>query len=320
MEPQKQKWLQRLYYYFKKHWLFSTILNIILIIWFPLIFTYLGNHWLVTIDPNGVKNLTTIGLVFTLVILIPIILLRTSNDFHASREKDMLEDDYIRVQKFSYVLRHTLSGHEEINRDKQRRFVDFIKALKHNKSDTTNTFSTITQPEAQIVRTVSEIAGCLAELSVEDKDKVVVSLAYRVDNQGDYQWLDDTYLSSGLSLEELSSNKKSTFYQLILENRTICYNNKDTAYKAGHYVPDARDDENSNCGSIICKRIRLSREADVFIDSILSISTYGFMFANDDSKATIKAVYENIQLILHHFESSIVCEMALLYMKRKGCT
>lgn len=314
-----RKQLKTIYLWTKKHWFISSLLSLLQIIWFPFVISYIGYTWFVSQNTQGIKQLTPAGLIITLLILAPIFLIKAANNHYAANEEENKSNEIGAYVKVNKILNQMVSSFQTVCQYKFSRFLNHIKSLNDGQNE--GTFNIITQPDKQLACIVSEITDCLQYVSDIPKDKIEITFAYKFDDK-DFVWLDESYIHGSFSLEELVTNSKSTFYELIHSphSQKAYHNNKQKAIDSGHYIPIDRDSDCNNVGSIICRRVSLRGDNKVYMEGILTISTYGEMIEpQDDDEQTLSVVYKNIWLILQKFEDRMLIEMSLLYMKLRGC-
>ena len=131
----------------------------------------------------------------------------------------------------------------------------------------------------------------------------------------------------GLTLDELfDSNAKSSFNHIIIDNKPYYFNNKkEDAKLENQYIYDATDEMNAEngeeVGSIFCCRYQVKNSKNIYVEAILSVSTYKKRFCpyvgkQEEHDQRIKNTRDNMLLIVKdYFGKRIGIELSLLYLE-----
>lgn len=305
---QKIKFLEKLYIYFKNHWVISTIF-MTLQSTFAIVATYYGRELgLVSNSTKGYNILTVSGFIIFCVLYLMTFLISLSNNYYASYyDKNELTSNKI--------LRHLMRSTYSICRKKYWRFVNQIKGM-NSMTCSDDIFESITQPKMQVSAILEQIISCIYDLTKITEPNIEVRLAVTCDGYR-WEWLaDNPVWSSGYEVEELIKNQRSTFYQVYSRITPFeFHNSKIVANSSGKYLFDEKDQLNDNEGSIVCKEIYVGEKNKEFVRAILTISTYGKKLSDDENYYIIENVKNNIKEILKEYEIRLQVELSLFYMK-----
>lgn len=311
----------------KKHWIAYTIITFLPTVWFSLIISYFGISLKLIEIKNDQESFTVIGLIFTiLVVLIPLFIAIINNWYSSKSETSELE--HLNNEKIFYEQLN--KSIDIICEDKLKRLNATIVSLKNN--NRTLPPDIVSNPSNQLKRIIEQINECLCVFLKQPNENYnhkdfYITLAYNFptdDNK--WRWLEGTE-EKGLTLDVLlNNNNKSTFNYILNNNKPYYFNNdKKIAKQEDCYIYDPTDqlnmDKSNEVGSIFCCRFMIKKNNKIYVDSILSVSTYKKKFLNlvgndERSKRLISNVEENLLLIVKdYFGKRIGIELSLLYLE-----
>ena len=312
----------------KKHWIVTAIFITFSGWWFSLCLAFLGEFFKLTATPDsGGRRLTLRGWICTVIVLAFTVLFTIANKRNQTNTEEVrqLEDAKTRVKTHERILALFGEGCEQ-KVSAQLKCLD--KVIFKNKKPSaiyTNPCSQLRQlldALRDMLSTILTIPGSQSEGHRVVKDDIYASLAYRMtrDNNGKaaWQWA-DVYVKRGLGLEKLTEpSAGSTFMHLITSgNNFVFYNSKETAKNERHYLVETEDvlsKDGKLCGSIACYKIDVKYGDEVYIEAVLSLSTYKVRFAREYD-ADIDAAIGNMRdFVIHEFERRIRVELCNLLM------
>lgn len=308
-------------YVLKKNWVFHTI-----IVFLPgfyssilLRYTFLKSFFF-----NSDGGFTVSGWIATASIYFLSFLLLLYNTYMAEvnrkKEEETLKQGFGHLQYNYDILKYVISSIFSVSKKKYERFVDFISG--YNKIEGYDPFNKLTQPDMQIQSILEAICHCFYKITSIDMEDMAVTLAYQLD--GKWNWSCGSDTTDGLSLDELTTNPKTTFHKLIYgPDKFLFYNSKKEAADLLCYVYDNKDSKQGQIGSIICKEIYVGKHEEKYIIAVLSISTYGKQlvkssYPKEEYDKKIANVKETINdVVFKQFEQRIILELSLLYIKQQ---
>jgi phenylpyruvate tautomerase PptA (4-oxalocrotonate tautomerase family) len=293
--------LDKIHRFFVEHW-FITFLSItVTSYWFNII--QIAGKNLGLYDSNG--NLVKwcyCCFWFILIISLLFIFLKSFYDFRMDKINT----------KSRTVLQDILSSTNSITNKKADRFKDYI--LNQISIDNTNPFIHITKPHNQIKDLAEELTICLHKFLGVKRESISVSIIYKTLFEDEkWKWLHKSGIHGCLGIGELTTHPKSAIKLII--NRTenqVFMADKRTGYKKGEYLPDNKDKEHNNIGSLLSKNISVEIDDQNYLFAILNIATYGIQICEETDLATKEVIIENI---LPPFEIRFKLELALFYIK-----
>lgn len=329
----KNDLIDRIANLFYRHWIWKVIIIFMPSVWFPVVVKYLGvGLWLVLAGENGEQSLTPFGWFFTVCIyaLSFIVLLISSRDKTTQRlqkEIETLHTEIGSLRNTNAYYNKVISAVHAGQKAKSRLIIDeacdYIREgiLPYDSSD---------DPITQLKNLSERITDCFCDLTGISRDCIVVSMAYQLhkvksegdvieqgDTDGEWQWVDAYAVYRGLPLKTLATDPKAVFHQLLSgEKPTLYYNSKAEKLKENMYIPDGKDGEHHNNGSIVCWNIDSKISESVSLGRlVVSISSYGSMFAKHNSDE-IGRVEESLKVIYRLFEEQIATELTHLCILR----
>lgn len=133
-------------------------------------------------------------------------------------------------------------------------------------------------------------------------------------------------------LEDYVEKKETVFYLLIngktdgndmVRYVSVFKNDKKQLEKAGHYYMSTRDKQHKEIGSIFSAKIVFGNNAHSFVESILTVASYGKCFV-EPSFSNVDGInvkeLENIIIenVLPYYHRLIESELGMLYLRHKG--
>jgi len=191
----------------------------------------------------------------------------------------------------------------------------------------------ITNPHERLVAMANDIQSRVLELfDKEDRNDIDMSFVYNYpENKSIKERTWDCIIPWNISydMNDLIKNRRSTFYSVLVGDSYAFHN-----VKGDVVIDDSVDDENisesrpryyrlksessSLTGSIICQRIFVKKESDVYIEALFSISTKEKPFiSNDDmnKKAQLEQMLK--EHIFTTYVAKIQLELAYFFIKGK---
>lgn len=307
---QSQKGIESVIQFLNKYYI-KVIFTFLSSIWFPIIIRYWGESLKLT---NNDK-LKWHAWVVTIIIYGGTLCLA----FIAVKESKITNEHNLRISQLKdsiKIYEHLLKSIDKICDNKYGTMLRYIMNSDYKKLNSNQVYKMI-QPLDQLIEISKEIKECFNEIVVIGNNQLVVSMAYNFPQIDDnWLWVDCTNNYGGLTPLELINHRTSTFYNVYNEqNYFIFYNNKEEAVNDNAYIRDNRDKGKKN-GSIVCMEIPVEIQNNCKIARlILSISSYGFMF--DESNTKQDKIGETIEnIILHRFSKRIRIELLNLYINK----
>ncbi|UCC79380.1 MAG: hypothetical protein JSW64_14085 [Candidatus Zixiibacteriota bacterium] len=292
---------RRIYDYFVRHWFISSLLMTIPAYWFVFIQFQGENTGL--IDNKGAFTnpaLIVFWVLFALSFVYAI--LKSASDKYDEDAK----------QSGQFVLSKMLEGINSAKQRKLRRYSNYIKDNFGKKSVTA--YADIENPTDQIESILENIQVSLSEIFGIRRDDIGLSIIYRYNLGAEWNWLCTINIQNDLSLEDLINNDKTSARQIIDRKESyIFFPDKNVGFINEKYVQGKKDKSYGGIGSIICRDISI-RNSNVFVQAVLSITTYGKQLCDiSDSEAIMKIE----QVLLPCYELRLTSELALLYIKEE---
>ena len=117
-----------------------------------------------------------------------------------------------------------------------------------------------------------------------------------------------------LTVQELLSNDNTTVRQIIdHKHSSLFFEDKREGIKKNLYVPDAKDIDNDNMGSIICRDVSINpyNKNSSYVQAILSITSHGEQLILADDEFARTAILTEI---LPYYENNIKEILSKLYL------
>ena len=298
----------------KKHNVIRTILTCLLPLWLSFGNAYLG-------EITGIKDeygLTLFGWIVNILVLIINITLNALVSFIPkreeilSKEKDQILNSYkdtIAVNEHMLEITSDLCSHK-------------LSIIVENTNEKLDNGLNAFNPIQNLQEISYKIRECVSYTTGISKKKIVVSMLYKLKNEDVWRWVNESDLVSYSTNggKDLVNNKNSTFFYVLNNATFVVYNDKLEASKKHTYVLDNNDLSHRKKGSISCNKIVIPVE-DNCITVLLSISTYGIKFVENDSEKDIELFTQNLNdKILSQFNKRISLELLTLYLQKYKLT
>lgn len=298
---------------FKLKYLIKTMIVFLPIIWFPLIINWLGQYISLVVIKDNTKTITLLGWILTAIVMI-ILLYKVYKEI-SNNDINNLKIENKTLEVNNTILDNIINGIDEISIEKCTKFIDF---MYDDTPITKDKFIESIKPEENLKVILERIANAfyifIKDVRINERN-IVVTLAYKLDDT--WKWIGKIEGQDLLSPEELVNCSNTTFYNVINGKANfIFFPNKTEANKKSQYEFDKKDEDNSNIGSIICKKIQCGNKyKGKCFDAVLSISTYGKQMIKTDENTNLNDMRETIKNIIAPFEQHIIEELAILYIK-----
>jgi len=213
-----------------------------------------------------------------------------------------------------YTIARTSAICEEKRKLFTRHLFECQKILEEQGDITKNHFEAI-NPNAQIRCILNELVNCISKATEVNPNLFVVTLACKYPNEN-WKWISDFNHKGSKKLEELLNLNSAI--KAAINNRDkeyIFYNNKQDGVKKQEYIYHARDNNGKTPGSIVAHYFTVKDNENLFVESVISVSTYGSKF--DNSGRRHKETEVMITDLIELFENLLKIELALLCMKEK---
>ncbi|MCB2211192.1 hypothetical protein KQI52_03665 [bacterium] len=295
----KKKTMRSLYDFLIKHWIASAIL-ISLTTHYLLIINFFGIP-LKLLSPE--RELTSLGKWSTFSIIganYLLALLKSYGDRHNEQVK-------YNGQKVLQLLMSSITGMSD------KKFHRFYSYIKDNTGRTNlEPFRNITQPTLQIQSILEGIQHCFSELFGIQKSNIGLSILFRMNKHGKFNYLYTINIESDLSVDEIVHNPNTTARQVIDgKHSTLFLPDKTEGEKKSQYVPSRKDRQFDGEGSILCRDISIDNDGK-HLFAVLTITTYGTKLCKNYDKETEERILNDL---LPPFETRLRVELALLYLK-----
>lgn len=295
---------------FNHHWVWKVIISFLPSIWFPIIIKYLGTSLKLV---KSAEALTTFGWVATLSIYflaLCVLVISSRNSKTEDELKEQLKCQKDTSEFYDKVVACVHSSNEG-------KTTMLLQSVGEYMMSGVMPYTTMVDPVNQLKNLSTELRSCFHELTGIPKDRIIVSMAYQLEN-GPWDWVDRHAVYGGLTLDVLTSDPRTAFYQLITSNESqkyIC--DKVAAIQDGEYIADTRDNSHKNVGSLLCWKIDAILSDNVKLGRIVvSISSYGTKFSkSQDNEQDVK---NSIDVIYRIFEELVLTELICLYLTNEA--
>lgn len=326
-KSKKDKFFSWLDQYATKHWFFTSFCIVGASWWFSLMITFFGEQLnLISIDDNGSKSFTILGVVLTGIVFL-FIILNTALSKYRKELPDNVQKELNETRAGFNLLDKLMSSVSKVCDSKFSKQIKKIESIIDNGEEPPVIYSS---PCNQFEMITKELVDCLVFiLNTDDHriktDSLYASIAYNfpVEKDNVWQWA-DVENQKGLDLDTLLS-EDSTFSYLLNHPKTFeFYNSKQDAYDERKYVPDEHDkydEQGKLLGSILCYEIIIKRNDKTYVRAILSVTSYDIQFVDaktndEETKKAIINTRENIRkIILSEFEKRIKIELCNYYIQ-----
>jgi len=299
-----------------RHWIWKILISFFPSIWFPIVVKYFGVQFYL-VKSEDTSHLTTVGMVCTFIIYGLSLGILIISGYHSKNEEIRQKEYQSKIRSLESTNNlscNLLARVRQADINKNDNLLSFASEADY--SDDAD-FICKLKPLDNLKNIADEIRNCIHEATSIGDDKLIVSMAYCL-GESDWFWVDSHAVYGGLSLTELTTNQKTIFYQIKerqIDSSFVYINNKAAYLEKNMYVSDQRDKIYKNVGSLVCVEVKAEANNMTFARLIISISSYGKKFSNEDSNEQTSIVEENLNTILSQFEEKIITELTLLYLQ-----
>lgn len=281
------------------------IITLFPVFWFPFVVNWIGEPLFLVETIDGARALTPWGWALSTIVVLSVIIVQIINFYKSNNiDYDALEHNYKIYGKVADSLML-------ICKDKYKKTIDYISRHDVKKAS----FYDVHDPTSSINKILEEVANLFESFASVRSNNLGVTLAYKLRDEDEWKWFDNSNIEDGLSLEALTGNPRSTLYQIISgKYNWRFFPSKKAAFESGEYVYDKKDEENNNIGSVICANVSCGNHKREYVSAAINISIYGAEILTDprNKKSVEKIIRENI---LDQYFIRIKMELALLYAK-----
>lgn len=301
----------------KKNAIISTIISFVQAIWFPLVIGCFGGVLGLASEDGKLSSFGWFITIFIYAIILTFLIIKSVLEKKETDKITELENKNLMFKSSAELYYNLLTVLKNICLNKYRTLLKYVVDTERKQYA-----QVISSPKVQIVKIIDELKNAVFAVTKVKNNQLTATIAYRIPAIDDaFHWIDDSYANGGLSIDVLSSDPKTTFFKVAQKNRQNrfkYFNNKNKAALEGNYLADTRDNATPK-GSIMCYYINAgsSNNSDPFIESVISIATYGQMIVSDDDSDSIERTKENFESsILPEFEERLLYELLLLYIEK----
>ncbi len=280
---------EKVYEFFVKHWLISTIASTIAGLWFGAA-QILGRQW-DWVDSNGLVKPFVITIFWICTIISFVYTLFKTNFEFKSSKKNLNEKE---------VLDEVISCNNSINTKIFHRLLTYVN---EDQNCETEPFSMMFDGEKEADDLLEQLNICLSKTLGIKRERVGLSLAVKLSDANEWKLLSKLHTSNNSSINTLFQNPTSTAYELINQHKEFLFKlDKTKAYGEHTYIKSNKDGEKVQ-GSIICCDMSVSSNGKKYLNAILSITTYEIKICEDKDKEEIEHKIKDI--IIPGFEKYI---------------
>lgn len=163
----------------------------------------------------------------------------------------------------------------------------------------------------------------LAQVTDINKEYVSVSFIYHYiyknvsEDDKNWKWIVGREQTMQTPLNQFVEKENTVYHTLIKGSETVVfYNDKQSMAEVGRYYMSARDERHSRIGSIFGVQLMFSNNAELFVEGVMVVSTYGkkFVPSNDINKINqLKRLV--IDDLLPSYQRMLETEMGMLYLR-----
>lgn len=276
------------------------ISSYVIILIVPVLFGIIDSLYLNEVNKNWIK-----GICIVLLILSVIFDIRDKNDLDQYRK---FENDY-------NILNTVMDKTFEVYNKKKSMIISEIDFPKYSEEIIRYD---IHEHMVCIVNKLKEIMCEITSISPTNRS---VHFMYKHTNdiEENWKWLNTDDFSVSNILEDLLTNRNSTYFQILNTKETFIFeNDKCKAIQNERYVSSDKDYYYSKIGSISCAKIDCGKYGLSYIEGIISISTYGRKFVETGYPEDIKKFEKTIKYkILPYYTALLQIEMVSLNLRHK---
>ena len=300
----------------KKWW--QPIATVVMTIWlacFSLNLLPKNNTFFIIVDKE-VISLSVLSLLITFVIIAGLIASIVASFITAKKEENK-DESLFELQEEYAILANSYENNEQlmdsinsITSKKTRNYIDSFDKEDRYICDTNIELRTI----------LEEIVDYFSDMTKISRNLFGASLLYQVlSKSGEYgEWVFYPIINidNTLNKDELINNENTTARQIIdKKHSSIFFEDKRIGMSEGEYIPDPKDIDNDNIGSIICRDVSLPMIGDKhYVRAVLTITTHGQQII---CKSDVKARNAILNVVLPCFENHIREILSKLYLNVK---
>jgi hypothetical protein len=140
-------------------------------------------------------------------------------------------------------------------------------------------------PAQEINRLLRRFRSALSDITDIDQNEIGISIFFKFGSQA-FRRISTENIDSDPNY--LINKANSTISSMKREGLSILFfPDKRKGIANNQYIVGSKDKANKNIGSIYCERINVSTDSHTFIESYISITTYGIQICKENDKNTI---------------------------------
>lgn len=275
--------LIRLHQKLEKYWFASTVFLKFSSIWFSVILVFAGDGWLTFVNSNtNATNLTPLGIGLSIGIIIVNLFFVFVGEY--GNKHDEVKENAEKTIAEKFLLEKINSEVFDVCKHKFESQILVIKDKRVTFKDIPHVY---TNPCDQIERISNSIEKCLIELMSFSSHKfsngdLRVDVFYNFPLENASTWkLSKTANAPSISLDRIINGESTFNYLLKSDLPYVFFNSKADALQKRCYLRETKDrlDEKGKLkGSIACYKLSFGDEEQVYINAVLSISSYNEEF------------------------------------------
>jgi hypothetical protein len=209
------------------------------------------------------------------------------------------------------LLKHVIESIDAVCNRKMLRFIDYVR--ENGKKNIVDPFDDITKPNIQINTLIDELNICLAKVFNMERNDIGISVIYKQQSDKKWNWLYMINLRNGTNITEVVGNANSSAKQIIDQKTNfVFFRDKSQGEKAKQYVSGKVDSDQDKIGSIICRNISVESDDNMYVNAVLSITTYGKYICTDEDESEVRKL---LDYVLSPFDKRLKLELTLLYIR-----
>lgn len=170
-----------------------------------------------------------------------------------------------------------------------------------------------------------EFKNVISEITGITKEYLSVSFIYKYSYEGvskedaKWKWIIGRELTNNVDLNVFVKKRDTVYNYLLTKNEGYVFANKkadlldESNPENNHYYFSKRDKMHKKEGSIFSVRIMFSNNAKQFVDSILTISSYGKFFTEPENEDVLRNLI--IEELLPYYQRCLETELGYLYLR-----
>ncbi|SEV93772.1 hypothetical protein [[Clostridium] fimetarium] len=300
MEIKKNSLMEKIFQFFVRHWILSTLVSTIASLFFITV-QILGNkfNWF---NEDGVIR-TPVMIAFWICFIISLLytLLKAKQDLVFS--KNNISE--------KAILNEVISCNNAIHTKNYYRLIDNIG--KKNNGNPSVIMYDYKQEGGELLE---QLNICLAKTLNLQRERIGLSICVRLNNEQEWKTFSRLNTSNNSQINILFNEKQSTAYKLINENIPFIFIfDKTKSYKEHSYVKSSKDGKDVQ-GSIICINVSLCSGGTKYMDAILSITTYEIKICEEQETADVEHTIKDI--IIPGFEKYLDLLLFKYYLNARA--